>query len=168
MDGFGLTWSERDAMGCDIYNPVSQRGSNLTYAGGIGYMVLDAMDSLILLGLDEEYQRAREWVATKHSFDRDGIYNTFEVSSLLSENTRTSGLYYTSWCDYGSRPFCFSDNYSCVGWTAIYVRAIWTRFAILGESRRPGRKDHANLRNAQRAPDDYGEPRSEGGRPGNE
>ena len=77
-------------MGCDIYNPVSQRGSNLTYAGGIGYMVLDAMDSLILLGLDEEYQRAREWVATRHSFDRDGIYNTFEVSPLLGkhENNR--------------------------------------------------------------------------------
>ena len=80
MDGFELILSERDAMGCDIYHPVSKRGSNLTDAGGIGYMVLDAMDSLILLGLDEEYQRAREWVATELSFDRNGIYNTFEVS----------------------------------------------------------------------------------------
>lgn len=43
-------------------------------------MILDAMDSLIILGLDEEYQRAREWVANKLSFDRDGIYSTFEVS----------------------------------------------------------------------------------------
>lgn len=67
-------------MGCDVYHPVAKLGSNLTDAGGIGYMVLDAIDSLILLGLDEEYQRAREWVAKKHSFDRDGIYNTFEVS----------------------------------------------------------------------------------------
>jgi len=80
VDESGLTWSERDAMGCDAYHPVSKHGSNLTTAGGIGYMVLDAMDSLILLGLDEEYQRAREWVATKLSFDRNGIYNTFEVS----------------------------------------------------------------------------------------
>jgi len=80
VNGFELTWSERDAMGCDIYHPVIKLGSNLTYAGGIGYMVLDAMDSLILLGLDEEYQRAREWVANKLSFDRDGIYNTFEVN----------------------------------------------------------------------------------------
>ena len=67
-------------MGCDAYHPVSKRGSNLTRAGGIGYMVLDAMDSLILFGLDEEYQRAREWVANELSFDRNGIYNTFEVS----------------------------------------------------------------------------------------
>lgn len=80
MDGLNLTRPERDAMGCDAYHPVSKRGSNLTRAGGIGYMVLDAMDSLILFGLDEEYQRAREWVANELSFDRNGIYNTFEVS----------------------------------------------------------------------------------------
>ena len=67
-------------MGCDAYHPVGKRGSNLTTAGGVGYMVLDAIDSLILLGLDDEYQRAREWVAHELSFDRDGIYNTFEVS----------------------------------------------------------------------------------------
>jgi hypothetical protein len=102
-------------MGCDAYHPVSKRGSNLTQAGGIGYMVLDAIDSLILLGLDEEYQRAREWVATELSFDRSGIYNTFEVG-LPSESTRMS------------RSFCvtvaydrFPDNYSCIGWTAIRV-----------------------------------------------
>lgn len=67
-------------MGCDAYHPVSRVGSNLTYAGGIGYMILDAIDSLILLGLDDEYQRAREWVANELSFDRDGVYSTFEVS----------------------------------------------------------------------------------------
>jgi mannosyl-oligosaccharide alpha-1,2-mannosidase len=66
-------------MGCDAYHPVSRVGSNLTDAGSIGYMVLDAMDSLILLGLDEEYQRAREWVANELSFDRDAVYSTFEV-----------------------------------------------------------------------------------------
>ena len=67
-------------MGCDNYHPVSMVGSNLTYAGGIGYMVLDAIDSLIILGLEEEYQRAREWVANQLSFERDGNFSTFEVS----------------------------------------------------------------------------------------
>ena len=75
-----LIYSERDAMGCDAYHPLSRAGSNLTEAGGIGYMVLDSIDSLILLGMDEEYQRAREWVANDLSFDRDGVYSTFEVS----------------------------------------------------------------------------------------
>ena len=73
-------------MGCDAYHPVAKRGSNLTRAGGIGYTVLDVVDSLILLGLDEEYQRAREWVANELSFDRDGIYNTFEVSPPLRKH----------------------------------------------------------------------------------
>lgn len=72
-------------MGCDGYHPVAKLGSNLTYAGGIGYMVVDAIDSLILLGLDEEYQRAREWVANELSFDRNGVYNTFEVSLFPRE-----------------------------------------------------------------------------------
>lgn len=67
-------------MGCDAYHPVSGAGSNLTNAGGIGYMIIDAIDSLIVLGLDEEYQRAREWVANQLTFDRDGVYSTFEVS----------------------------------------------------------------------------------------
>lgn len=71
---------ERDAMGCDIYHPVAGIGSNLTDAGGIGYMVIDAIDSLLLLGLDEEYQRARQWVASELSFDRDALFSTFETT----------------------------------------------------------------------------------------
>jgi len=82
-------------MGCDSYHPVSKRGSNLTYSGGIGYMVLDAIDSLIVLGMNDEYQRARKWVATELSFDRNGIYNTFEVSpSLLRARGRTDYIMY--------------------------------------------------------------------------
>lgn len=69
-------------MGCDAYHPVSGVGSNLTESGSIGYMVVDAIDSLLLLGLDEEYLRAREWVANELSFDRDGVYSTFEVGLL--------------------------------------------------------------------------------------
>jgi len=87
-------------MGCDAYHPVSMVGSNLTKAGGVGYMVLDAIDSLILLGLDEEYQRAREWVATKLSFDRNGIYNTFEVSPPLQMHEDEQVLLHVAGCQF--------------------------------------------------------------------
>lgn len=97
-------------MGCDSYHPVAKIGSNLTHAGGIGYMVLDAVDSLILLGLDEEYQRAREWVENKLSFDRDGIYNTFEVSV----SSRTMSVLMT----------VFVDHHSCIWWATIRVRVV--------------------------------------------
>ena len=33
-----------------------------------------------IMGLQEEYNRAREWISSKSTFDRDGDFNTFEVS----------------------------------------------------------------------------------------
>ncbi|KAI0275367.1 glycoside hydrolase [Gloeopeniophorella convolvens] len=71
---------ERDAMGADEYHPISHKGSNLTEAGGIGYTVVDALDTMLLMGLDAEYQRARHWVAHKMDFERDGNFNTFETT----------------------------------------------------------------------------------------
>ncbi|KAF8123077.1 glycoside hydrolase [Mycena galopus ATCC 62051] len=71
---------ERDAMGDDEYHPLSHEGTNLTAAGGIGYTVVDSLDTMLLMGLDQEYSRARQWVATKMSFDRNATFNTFETT----------------------------------------------------------------------------------------
>lgn len=66
-------------MGDDEYHPISRKGSNLTAAGGIGYTVIDSIDTMQIMGLDKEYSRAREWVANTMSFDRNASFNTFEV-----------------------------------------------------------------------------------------
>ena len=71
-------------MGDDEYHPMSKVGSNLTNAGGIGYTIIDAIDTMQIMGLQEEYNRARQWVSTKLTFDRDGNFNTFEVSTYIS------------------------------------------------------------------------------------
>ncbi|KAI0694435.1 glycoside hydrolase [Cytidiella melzeri] len=71
---------ERDAMGADEYHPISRHGSNLTEAGGIGYTVVDSIDTMLILGLEDEYQRARKWVEEKLDFDKDGNFNTFETT----------------------------------------------------------------------------------------
>ncbi|KAH9013872.1 glycoside hydrolase family 47 protein [Lactarius hengduanensis] len=71
---------ERDAMGADEYHPISRKGSNLTEEGGIGYTVVDALDTMLLMGLDAEYQRARTWVEEKMTFERDADFNTFETT----------------------------------------------------------------------------------------
>ncbi|OCH89742.1 glycoside hydrolase [Obba rivulosa] len=71
---------ERDAMGDDEYHPISRKGSNLTNAGGIGYTVVDSIDTLLIMGLDEEYRRARDWIENKLSFDQDAKFNTFETT----------------------------------------------------------------------------------------
>ena len=75
---------ERDAFGADEYHPISQKGSNLTAAGGIGYTVADSLDTIILMqqqgyDLDAEYERAKTWIRDTLSFDRDANFNTFEV-----------------------------------------------------------------------------------------
>ena len=74
---------ERDAMGSDEYHPISKQGSNLSKSGGIGYTVTDAIDTMYIMGLKDEYSRARQWVDKKLTFDREGNFNTFEVSLLV-------------------------------------------------------------------------------------
>lgn len=72
-------------MGDDEYHPLSRRGSNLTKAGGIGYTVADAIDTMLIMGLDAEYQRARKWVQNHLSFERDAAFSTFEVRVMISQ-----------------------------------------------------------------------------------
>ncbi|KAJ7691337.1 glycoside hydrolase [Mycena rosella] len=75
---FQYAWSayERDAMGSDEYHPIRHQGSNMSHSGGIGYTVVDAIDTMLLMGLHEEYSRASEWVRTSLRFDRDGRTQT--------------------------------------------------------------------------------------------
>ncbi|KAJ3564465.1 hypothetical protein NP233_g8277 [Leucocoprinus birnbaumii] len=82
VEAFRHSWLayEQDAMGADEYHPLSHRGSNFSTHGSIGYMVIDAIDTMYLMGLKEEYQRARKWVAEQQSFDRNGNFNTFETT----------------------------------------------------------------------------------------
>ncbi|KAJ7088822.1 glycoside hydrolase [Mycena belliarum] len=82
IEAFKHAWGayERDAMGYDEYHPISHRGSNLGAGGGIGYTVVDAIDTMLLMGLDGEYTRARAWVQDSLSFNRTGLFSTFETT----------------------------------------------------------------------------------------
>ncbi|PFH45060.1 glycoside hydrolase family 47 protein [Amanita thiersii Skay4041] len=82
VQAFKHAWAayERDAMGYDEYHPLSNTGSNFCRDGGIGYMVIDSLDTMMLMGLEEEYLRAREWIKNELSFDRDENYNLFETT----------------------------------------------------------------------------------------
>ncbi|KAG6828994.1 hypothetical protein H0H92_006066 [Tricholoma furcatifolium] len=98
VNAFKHAWSayERDAFGDDNYHPISKKGSNLTEAGGVGYTIVDTLDTLQIMGLDAEYARARKWVANSLSFDRDAEYNTFEmtirvIGGLLSAHHLSGG-----------------------------------------------------------------------------
>ncbi|CAG8648842.1 2851_t:CDS:1, partial [Paraglomus occultum] len=78
---FQHAWSAyvRDAWGCDEYHPISRRGSNLT-TQGIGFTIVDSLDTLFLMNLTDEFRRARNWVAKELDFDIDGEVNLFETT----------------------------------------------------------------------------------------
>ncbi|RUP52116.1 glycoside hydrolase [Jimgerdemannia flammicorona] len=68
-----------DAFGKDEYRPLSHSGHDWL-PGGIGLMIVDALDTMMLMGLPTEYAEAREWVATKLNFNKNGEVNLFETT----------------------------------------------------------------------------------------
>ncbi|KAK9829091.1 hypothetical protein WJX72_003851 [[Myrmecia] bisecta] len=65
------------AWGKDELLPVS--GSSSEWFN-LGLTLVDSLDTLLLLGMEEEYQDAREWVATKLQLDQDKDVNLFETT----------------------------------------------------------------------------------------
>ncbi len=131
VDTISAFYTARDAMGDDEYHPIGKRGSNLTRAGGIGYMVVDVLDSLQIMGLDEEYQHARKWVAEKLSFDRDDAFSTFEVSPDPDLMLLHSFTFIT--LDYDTSPW----------WTIICISSLRGRRSVPSKSNRPRRPNDA-------------------------
>ena len=126
-------------MGDDEYHPISHKGSNLTAAGGIGYTVIDSIDTMLLMGLHDEYARARKWVEDKLSFDRDAEFNTFEVRP---RSCRDAVSIFTSATDYNP----------CIGRLVVGVSLDAGR-AIPREGERARGPYHACLRDTFRTSD---------------
>ncbi|KAG2294323.1 hypothetical protein Bca4012_004593 [Brassica carinata] len=82
-------WSsyEKYAWGKDELQPQTKDG--VDSFGGLGATIIDALDTLYIMGLHEQFQKAREWVATSLDFDKDYDASMFEttirvVGGLLS------------------------------------------------------------------------------------
>ncbi|RVW13934.1 Mannosyl-oligosaccharide 1,2-alpha-mannosidase MNS1 [Vitis vinifera] len=82
-------WSsyEKYAWGQDELQPQSKNGVNSF--GGLGATLIDSLDTLYIMGLDEQFQRAREWVANSLDFNKNYEASVFEttirvVGGLLS------------------------------------------------------------------------------------
>lgn len=78
---------EKYAWGQDELQPQSKNGVNSF--GGLGATLIDSLDTLYIMGLDEQFQKAREWVANVLSFDKNYDASVFEttirvVGGLLS------------------------------------------------------------------------------------
>ncbi|KAF8880626.1 glycoside hydrolase, partial [Infundibulicybe gibba] len=82
VSAFQHAWGayERDAFGSDEYHPIRHQGSNLSKSGGIGYTIVDAIDTMLIMGLHSEYSRARQWIQDELTFEREGNFNVFETT----------------------------------------------------------------------------------------
>ena len=81
---FLQSWNayRRHGWGFDEYHPLSKVGSNLLGSSDspLGFTIVDALDMLILQGLQREYEEARDWIRDVLHWDLDGRLNVFETT----------------------------------------------------------------------------------------
>eukprot|EP01007_Sphenomonas_quadrangularis_P003829 NODE_83_length_2227_cov_133.328283_g61_i0.p1 GENE.NODE_83_length_2227_cov_133.328283_g61_i0~~NODE_83_length_2227_cov_133.328283_g61_i0.p1 ORF type:complete len:482 (-),score=154.59 NODE_83_length_2227_cov_133.328283_g61_i0:315-1760(-) len=78
---FAESWAayRRYAWGHDELRPVTKDYKDWV-PDGVALTLLDALDTLHMLGFKEEFQLAKEWVRTNLTFDRSGLISTFELT----------------------------------------------------------------------------------------
>lgn len=80
-EAFKLSWKayEENAWGMDEYHPVSKKGRNMV-EGGMGWIIVDALDTMMLMNLTSELAHAREWIKNDLTYEVDHDVNTFETT----------------------------------------------------------------------------------------
>ena len=97
-DAFKLSWDgyERNAwgecpsaadrpfltiafLGMDEYYPISKAGRQMTPTG-MGWIIVDALDTLMIMNLTSRLSHARDWVSTSLNYTQNHDVNTFETT----------------------------------------------------------------------------------------
>jgi len=65
--------------GHDIFHPASKTAEQMV-PNGMGWIIIDALDTMMLMNLTTELSHARDWVATNLTFEQDHDVNTFETT----------------------------------------------------------------------------------------
>ncbi|KAA8522721.1 hypothetical protein F0562_009117 [Nyssa sinensis] len=69
---------EKYAWGQDELQPKTRNGINSF--GGLGATLVDSLDTLFIMGLEEQFQRAKEWVAKSLDFNKNYEASVFETT----------------------------------------------------------------------------------------
>ncbi|KAK5720313.1 mannosyl-oligosaccharide alpha-1,2-mannosidase [Elasticomyces elasticus] len=91
---------EKHAWGDDEYHPVAKDGKKMV-PNGLGWIIVDALDTLMLMNLTTELEHSRKWIHDNLTYDQDHDVSTFETTirmlgGLLSAHYLSSsfpGLY---------------------------------------------------------------------------
>lgn len=70
---------EQHAWGKDVYSPIALTGKNMG-PKPLGWMVVDSIDTLMLMGADKEVERARDWILNDLDYNFDYNVNLFETT----------------------------------------------------------------------------------------
>ncbi|KAK7107386.1 mannosyl-oligosaccharide 1,2-alpha-mannosidase IA-like [Littorina saxatilis] len=70
------------AWGANELRPISRRGHSASIFGtmALGATIVDSVDTLFIMGLEEEYKKARDWIATNLSFEVSSELSVFETN----------------------------------------------------------------------------------------
>ena len=62
----------RFAWGANELKPISLRSHSASIFGSqnLGATIVDAVDTLKIMGMEDEYKKARDWIATSLNFDQ--------------------------------------------------------------------------------------------------
>ncbi len=79
VSAFQHAWKgyRRHAWGHDHLRPLSKRHQNWF---GLGLTIVDALDTMYIMGLTKEFDEARDWVAESLEFSIDKDVNLFETT----------------------------------------------------------------------------------------
>ncbi|KAK3715706.1 mannosyl-oligosaccharide alpha-1,2-mannosidase [Vermiconidia calcicola] len=70
---------EKHAWGYDEFNPVSKNSRQMV-PGGMGWIIVDALDTMMLMNLTDELAHSRQWIHQNLTYDQDHDVNTFETT----------------------------------------------------------------------------------------
>ncbi|KAM7183282.1 putative mannosyl-oligosaccharide-alpha-mannosidase [Naviculisporaceae sp. PSN 640] len=81
VEAMELSWDayERYAWGYDEFHPIAKTGRYMA-PKGLGWIIIDSLDTLMLMNLTSRLEHAREWLAKDLTWDQDQDVNTFETT----------------------------------------------------------------------------------------
>jgi mannosyl-oligosaccharide alpha-1,2-mannosidase len=65
--------------GYDEFHPVSKQGKQMA-PKGMGWIIVDALDTMMIMNLTSRLSHAREWMVKSLTYDQDQEVNTFETT----------------------------------------------------------------------------------------
>jgi mannosyl-oligosaccharide alpha-1,2-mannosidase len=66
--------------GYDEFHPIAKTGRNMAPKSGVGWIIVDALDTMMIMNLTSRLTHAREWISNSLTWDQDQDVNTFETT----------------------------------------------------------------------------------------